>query len=78
MMFGSRLGIPQEGRQEAHSENGSATANFRKFYSPEIRHDPYVQSQWRKVVDELDAQCRHSGERCAEAKAAHHWLSEQR
>ena len=78
VIFGSREAIRQKDRAEAQSANAPVKANFRKFYSPQIRNDPYVQGQWRKVVDELEAQCRHAGERCAEAQAARRWLSEQR
>jgi hypothetical protein len=78
VVFGGRDAISQKDRPKAESENASAKANFRKFYSPEIHNDPYVQGQWRKVVEELEAQCRRAGERCTEAKAARRWLSEQR
>jgi hypothetical protein len=78
MIFGGREAIRHNDRPEAPSGDALAQANFRKIYSPQIHNDPYVQGQWRKVVEELEAQCRKAGERCTEAKAARRWLSEQR
>jgi hypothetical protein len=77
VIFGGRNAISQEDRPEAKRENASVKANSRKFYSPDIHSDPYVQRQWQKVVEELEGQCRHTGERCTEAKAARRSLSEK-
>lgn len=70
--------IRQKDDAEAQRDNASGNAKFRKFYSPQISNDPYVQDQWRKGVEALEAQCLHTGQRCAEAKAARRWLSEKR
>jgi hypothetical protein len=78
VFLGGQGAIRQKDRPEAPSDNASVGANFRKFYSPQIHNDPYVEGQWRKVVEELEAQCRQSGERCTEAKAARRWVNEQR
>jgi hypothetical protein len=78
VIFGGRDAIRQKDGPEAQRDNASATANFRNVYSPEIYNDPYVREQQRKVVEALEAQCRHAGERCTEAKAARRWLREKR
>ena len=78
VIFGGRYAIRQEDGSETQRYNASGNANFRKFYSPQIYNDPYVEERWRKGVEALEAQCRHSGERCTESKAARRWLSEKR
>jgi len=77
-IFGGRHAIRQTDGPEARRDNASVRPNFRNFYSPKIYGDPYVEDQWRKVVESLEAQCRNSGERCTEAKTARRWLSEER
>lgn len=77
LLLGGRVAIRQEDGPQAHRDNPPVQANFRNFYSPKIHEDPYVQDQWRKVVEALEAQCRHTGERCTEAKAARRSLSEK-
>ena len=77
VIFGGRVAVSQKDRPEAKSETATVKENFRKFYSPDIHNDPYVQGQWVKVVEELEAQCRHTGERCTEAKAARRSLGEK-
>jgi len=77
VIFGGHHAISQVDRPEAQHGNASLEANLRKFYSPDIHNDPYVQGQWKKVVEELEARCRHTGERCTEAKTARRSLSEK-
>lgn len=52
--------------------SGESTAgpNGRGMYSPDIRNDPFVRQEQRKVVEVLEQQCRSSGKDCALAKAA--------
>jgi hypothetical protein len=77
VILGGRNARDQEDRPGAQRENAGVNLNFRKFYSPNIHNDPYVQGQWKKVVEELEEQCRNSGEHCAEAKAARNSLAEK-
>ena len=77
VIFGGRDAIRQNGGPAAHADNAFVPAHFRNFYSPKIHDDPYVQDQWRKVVEAIEAQCRRTGERCSEAKAARRSLSEK-
>lgn len=77
VIFGARDAIRQYD-PEAQRGHASGNANFRKFYSPQIFNDPYVQNQWEKGVEALEKQCRNAGEHCSEAKAARRSLSENR
>jgi len=42
----------------------------RRIYSPDIRHDPYVQEQWEVSVRALEEECRRAKRFCIEAKNA--------
>ena len=42
----------------------------RRVYSPDIRHDPYVQEQWEVSVRALEEECRRAKRFCIEAKNA--------
>jgi hypothetical protein len=75
--LGKRDAISHEDRPEAQRQSAAVKANSRKFYSPDIHNDPYVQGQWQEVAEELEAQCRNTGESCVEAKAARRSLSEK-
>ena len=77
VIFGGRNASNQQDRPGAQRENAGVKPNFRKFYSPNIHSDPYVQGQWQKVVEELEAQCRNTGQHCTEAKAARNSLAEK-
>ena len=77
VMFGGRTPDRQDHRAETERENAAARADFRKVYSPDIHNDPYVQGKWQKLVEELEAQCRRTGERCTEAQAARRSVSER-
>ena len=78
---GLMLGAREPGRaaplNSLHADAPPAEAS-RPFYSPDIRNDPFVRGQWQKLVEELEAQCRRTGERCTEAKAARRSLDEKR
>jgi hypothetical protein len=77
MLFASR-DLPRQGAGAAARSNTSDVKPFaRNVYSPVVLKDPYVHDQQRIVVEGLEAQCRHSGERCEEAKAARRWWNEQ-
>jgi hypothetical protein len=81
VMVGSRGTIRQKDGpdgSEAHKPRAPAEANYRNVFSPDIRHDPYVQDQQRKIVEALQAQCRQTGEHCDLADAGRQWLSKQR
>jgi hypothetical protein len=66
----------REGQAPA-ARSKAAGATGREIYSPTIHSDPYVLDQQRKVVEALESQCRHQGERCAEAARARRWLNER-
>ena len=42
----------------------------RRVFSPDIRHDPYVQKQWEESVRALEEECRRARRFCIEAKNA--------
>ena len=42
----------------------------RRVYSPDIRHDPYVQEQWAVSVRAFEEECRRTKRFCVEAKNA--------
>ena len=77
VIFGGRDAIRPKDAPETLGDNTSGTPSFRKVYSPRIYDDPYVQEQWRKEVEALEARCRDAGEHCTEAKAARRCLSEK-
>ena len=49
----------------------------RAVYSPRIKDDPYFLEQQRKGVQALEAECRRTGEFCAEAREARRGLDQQ-
>lgn len=61
--------------EKAQRGTAGMIGNYRKIYSPDAHNDPYVQAQWQRVVEELEAQCSYTGERCTEAKAARESLN---
>jgi hypothetical protein len=61
---------------EINRDNGPEPKT-RNVYSPHIINDPYVLREQRRVVDALEAECRHSGNYCAEAEQARSWLRQQ-
>jgi len=77
VFFGGRDAMRQNDRPATQRDNAPVKADVRNVFSPQIYNDPYVQNEQRKVVEELEAQCRHAGEHCAEAKAARRWLNEK-
>lgn len=52
------------------------TTAGRAVYSPKVLSDPWFLEQQRKGAEALAAQCRATGEMCAEAEALRHWLAE--
>ena len=42
----------------------------RRVFSPDIRHDPYVQAQWEVSVRALEEECRRTKRFCIEAQNA--------
>lgn len=78
LIVGGHDAIRQNNGTETQGDDATGGARFRNIYSPKIYDEPYVQDQWRKEVEALEAQCRHTGEHCTEAKAARRWLSEKR
>ena len=78
VIFAGRDSIRKSDGPEARRDDPSPKASFRNVYSPQIHNDPYVEHQWQKGVEALEAECRHSGKRCTEARAARRWLSENR
>lgn len=55
-----------------------AAAPFRAIYSPKVLSDPYFLAQQRKGAEALEQHCRRTGELCAEARQARHWLDQHR
>ena len=77
---GLMLGAREPGRAAPPNSlhaNAPPAATSRRFYSPDIHSDPFVRGQWQKLVEELEAQCRRTGERCKEAKAARRSLDQK-
>jgi hypothetical protein len=78
MMLSGRAAVREKAAPTAPADRRAPQADARNLYSPIISRDPYVLDQQEKVIEALERKCRHSGERCAEAKAARRWLSEHR
>jgi hypothetical protein len=78
MMLSGREAVREKAAPTAPSDRRGPGADSRDLYSPDIAGDPYVLDRQEKVVEALETQCRHSGERCAEAKAARRSLAEHR
>ena len=57
-------------------ERRPPTAVGRAMYSPGIRDDPYFLEQQRKGIDALEAECRRTGDFCAEARQARRRLDD--
>jgi hypothetical protein len=77
MIFAGHDAIRHKNGAQTQRDSASGAPRFRNMYSPKIYDDPYVEDQWRKEVEALEAQCSHAGEHCTEAKAARRWLSEK-
>ncbi len=77
MLFANRHEAHQQVNEVARSKAPAVKPFARDVYSPVILKDPDLHDQQRIVVETLEAQCRHAGERCVEAKAARRWWDEQ-
>jgi hypothetical protein len=82
LIVGGREAGPQKipGVSESNRDAGAqvkARNVYSNVYSPNITKDPYVLSEQRRVVEALEAECRHSGNHCAEAREARRWLRQQ-
>ena len=49
----------------------------RAIYSPRIKDDPYFIDQQRKGIEALEAECRRTGDFCAEAREARRSLGDE-
>jgi len=78
MMFSGREAVREKAAPTAPRDRRAPQADARNFYSPDIAGDPYVLDRQEKVVEALETQCRHAGERCGEAKEARRWLAQHR
>lgn len=78
LMVGGREAAPEKipVATEINRDDGPEP-KARNVYSPHIINDPYVLREQRRVVDALEAECRHSGNHCAEAEQARRWLRQQ-
>ena len=77
LMVGGREAVPERipVPTEIHRDDG-AESKSRNVYSPVILKDPYFVREQRRLVEALEAGCRHSGNHCAEAEQARRWLRE--
>jgi hypothetical protein len=77
MMLGGGGGGEREAdRRGEEVTPARAKQSMRDFYSPNILDDPYVIEQQLRVVEALELSCRHSGERCREARQARRRVEE--
>ena len=84
LLIGAGLAFPvgvwiaggADGASEAPARRPRAAVG-RAMYSPSIRDDPYVLEQQRKGIDALEAECRRTGDFCAEARQARRRLEDQ-
>lgn len=84
LLIGAALAFPvalwvasdREGAAEPPARSPRAAVG-RAIYSPSIRDDPYFLDRQREGTEALEAECRRTGELCAEARQARQWLEEQ-
>lgn len=68
--------VPDQSGTKVRSPRGGqasgpgVTPVGRQVFSPSIKNDPFVISEWSKTVDSLERQCKQYGKYCAEAKKA--------
>jgi hypothetical protein len=75
LMVGGREAAPEKPPAAAGIDRDDGPQpKARNMYSPHIINDPYVLSEQRRVVEALEAECRHSGNHCAEAEQTRRWL----
>lgn len=78
LILGSREAGPQKVPATSESNrDAGAKVNARNIYSPIVIKDPYFLREQRRVVEALEAECRHSGNHCAESQQARRWLRQQ-
>ncbi len=77
------LAIPRSAHMTSSGSNPTSRldrttplSQFRKVYSPDIRHDPWVRQEQLKMVKVLEQQCRVAPEYCKLAKASREALTE--
>ena len=76
---GLMLGRSGDEPQDRAPPAGHADATgMRNPYSPRIHSDPAFVAEQRRNAEALAAECRRTGEYCAEAEAMRRWLSEVR
>jgi hypothetical protein len=85
LLLGALLAFPAGlmlGRGEEPAAGGARRAapagdeGLRNPYSPNLLGDPAFLAGQRRNAKALEAQCRESGEFCAEAEAIRRWLEE--
>ena len=67
--FGLWVAGGADGASETPARRAPAAVG-RAMYSPSIRDDPYFLEQQRKGIEALEAECRRTGDFCAEARRA--------
>ena len=83
-MLGAALAFPvalwvagnDDGDEDSPAPRRSAAVG-RAMYNPSIRDDPYFLEQQRKGIEALEAECRRTGDFCAEARQARRRLEDQ-
>ena len=83
LLLGAGLAFPvalwiagKDDGAEASPVKRAPAAVGRAMYSPSIRDDPYFLEQQRRGIEALEAECRRTGEFCAEARQGRRRLEE--
>ncbi|MAX01151.1 MAG: hypothetical protein CMN72_16240 [Sphingomonas sp.] len=73
-----RSGIAPSGADPAsRNDHPDSRTSARQVYSPDIRRDPYVRRQQRKIADMLEQQCEGTNQNCELAEGARKALSNE-
>jgi len=74
-LLGTVFASDQSSKEAQSPRNGHApelggSPVGRQVFSPSIKNDPFVVSEWRKTVESLERQCKEYGQLCVEARKA--------
>lgn len=59
-----------QGPRNGHAPGLGGAPVGRQVFSPSIKNDPFVVSEWNKTVESLERQCKEYGQFCVEARKA--------